>query len=171
MAGKSIEISFDLSFQRALVWQALTDPKALSLWLMETDFAPVSGQKFRFIGKPSRGWRGWIDGQVVQATVQERLSFSWHDMPAHDITWVSYDLEDMPGGTRVVLRHEGFNGSHGFLSGLFLRRRIGADWRSRFGRIGDILNSLRSTGDLAQAPKLTDDASWFRTRHTPLKNS
>ena len=36
--------------------------------------------------------------------------------------------------------------------------------------LGEVLSALRA-GDLSHAPKLSEDASWFKTRHTPLKNS
>jgi uncharacterized protein YndB with AHSA1/START domain len=40
------------------VWKALTDPKALSVWLMENDFQPRVGHRFRFRTKPRPGFDG-----------------------------------------------------------------------------------------------------------------
>ena len=46
------------------VWGAISTSKGLAAWLMENDFAPHIGHRFRLIGEAVPGWRGDEDGTV-----------------------------------------------------------------------------------------------------------
>ena len=60
------------------VWEAITDPAAISDWLMPTDFAPRLGHKFQFRTKPEPGpprrlaytWKGGGIDTVVTFMLQ-----------------------------------------------------------------------------------------------------
>jgi uncharacterized protein YndB with AHSA1/START domain len=54
----------------AKVWRALTDPALMALWMMEArpeGFSPTVGTRFKFVGKPQMGWRGFVECDVLEA--------------------------------------------------------------------------------------------------------
>lgn len=138
MAGAKRKIVLETTYPQSVaeVWAALTDKRALSQWLMETDFEPVVGRKFQFRAKPMPGWRGYVDAQVLELVREKRVSYSWQGMPEHSVMTVSWDLAPAAGGgTRLTLTHDGFDSTHGFLSGLFLRAMLKAGWKKMMRKL------------------------------------
>lgn len=96
------------------VWRALTTPESMGRWLMEPEgFQPVVGTRFAFHGQPmpSVGFSGAIAGEVLAVVEGEELSISWADArsdkpAAWVVTWM---LRPEGHGTRVILRHTGFD--------------------------------------------------------------
>jgi uncharacterized protein YndB with AHSA1/START domain len=96
------------------VWQALTNPELMARWLMESDeFAPVVGTRFTFRGQPmpSVNFSGEIACEVLEVIEGEQLAISWTDAHADKpVSWVvRWTLHPEGAGTRVILRHSGFN--------------------------------------------------------------
>ncbi len=58
------------------VWRALTDSQAMADWLMDNDFKPEVGHKFRFTAPDSRGWRGYVDCEVLEVDPPRKLSYT-----------------------------------------------------------------------------------------------
>jgi uncharacterized protein YndB with AHSA1/START domain len=109
----------------AAVWRALTEPAALSAWLMPNDFRPEVGHKFQFrVPKPPIGWRGIVDCEVLVVDPPRRLSYTWLGDPKYRPTKVTWTLEPVEGGTRLRLEHTGFRG----IGGMFLRWMLGSGW-------------------------------------------
>jgi uncharacterized protein YndB with AHSA1/START domain len=88
------------------VWEYLTKPDLLAQWLMETDFQPTVGHKFRFICEAIAYC------EVLEVQPFSRLSYSWQgdsidgSGPFHStVTWT---LTPDTGGTRLQLVHNGF---------------------------------------------------------------
>jgi uncharacterized protein YndB with AHSA1/START domain len=107
------------------VWRALTDRRALSTWLMETDFEPVLGKQFTFRDKPRPGWDGITHGEVIELEPPRRLAYTWRGRPGPDKpftidTVVRWTLEPAGTGTRVVIEHTGFAGFRGVLVSFIL---------------------------------------------------
>lgn len=119
----AIRLSRVLPAPRAAVWAALTDPDALADWLMPNDFAPRVGHRFTFRTDPAPGFDGIVRCEVLELVERERLRFSWVGGPLD--TTVTFTLADDPGGTRLVLEHEGFEG----LRTLVPRIVLGFGWR------------------------------------------
>lgn len=97
-----------------LVWQALTTSELMARWLMEpTGFAPVAGTRFSFHGRPmpSVGFSGEITCEVLAVVECEQLAISWTDPQADNpVSWVvTWTLHPEGHGTRVILRHDGFD--------------------------------------------------------------
>jgi uncharacterized protein YndB with AHSA1/START domain len=104
------------------VWQAITDPAMLAEWMYPNDFEPRVGHPFTFRvpGNPQVGF----DGLTVHCEVLEceppseqgggRLAFSWTAGGAVVDTRVSFQLETIGDGTRVLLEHSGFDVSQPF---------------------------------------------------------
>ncbi|MBW4502016.1 MAG: SRPBCC domain-containing protein [Scytonema hyalinum WJT4-NPBG1] len=87
------------------VWQVLTNRRALAAWLMENDFEPRVGHKFRFQESTLPGLDESIDCEVIELEEPKRLSYTWQDkfMPQPSIvTWI---LESQEGGTQLRLQH------------------------------------------------------------------
>jgi uncharacterized protein YndB with AHSA1/START domain len=97
------------------VWRALTDPRAVSTWLMENDFQPTLGHRFTFRAKPQPGWDGVTYCEVIEIDAPRRLAYTWRGgakgKPATLDTVVRFTLEQVAeGGTRLLLEHDGFDG-------------------------------------------------------------
>jgi len=63
------------------VWRALTDRRALSTWLMETDFEPVLGHRFTFRSKPRPGWDGITHCEITELDPPRRIAYTWRGGP------------------------------------------------------------------------------------------
>jgi uncharacterized protein YndB with AHSA1/START domain len=113
---------------RAKVWRALTEPALIGEWLMKPEgFAPVVGTRFVLRAEgPQRGWRGFVECEVLAVSVERLLRYSWVGDPAHPPLTLTFTLhDDAKGGTRLVLDHEGFEGFGGWL---LARLMMGPGW-------------------------------------------
>jgi uncharacterized protein YndB with AHSA1/START domain len=92
------------------VWRALTDPAALSEWLLPTDFRPQPGHRFRFRNRVGRNGRPdpgseTICGEVIAVDGPHRLAYTWQGERDAEPTLVTWTLEPVEGGTRLLLTH------------------------------------------------------------------
>ncbi|MER6433758.1 SRPBCC domain-containing protein [Streptomyces sp900105245] len=113
---RDLTLETDLPHLPADVWQALTDPAALSEWLMPVhDFEPVVGQRFHLRAKPMPGWDGVIEGKILEADEPHRLVYTWKGSRMRSNTAVRWTLTALPhgAGTRLRLDHQGFEGIGG----------------------------------------------------------
>ena len=128
---------------RSAVWRALTEPALLRRWLMEPEgFAPVAGTRFVLRARgPHRGWRGFVECEVLGVEVERTLRYSWVGDPDQPPLTVTFTLSDEGAGTRLVLDHEGFEG----LGGWFVARlAMGPGWgRMLRRRLADVLGGAR----------------------------
>jgi hypothetical protein len=66
-----IHLVRDYPYAPIQVWQAVTDPELVPLWTATgrggrpVGFRPEPGTKFRFVGKPTPGWNGIVDCEVL----------------------------------------------------------------------------------------------------------
>ena len=96
------------------VWEYLTQPELIALWLMPNDFKAVVGHEFQFQTKPIPGLG--LDGifycRVLEIIPLKRLTYSWKGGSGNGIaildTIVEWSLEEHENGTRLLLRHSGF---------------------------------------------------------------
>jgi uncharacterized protein YndB with AHSA1/START domain len=103
------------------VWEVLTAPEWVARWTTTgqggrpEDFAPVVGQRFRFVGKPTMGWAGVVYCEVKEVDEPRMLHYTWKgDEESDDVTDVRYLLEPTADGTRFTWDHTGFTGVGGF---------------------------------------------------------
>ncbi|MFH7026527.1 MAG: SRPBCC domain-containing protein [Heteroscytonema crispum UTEX LB 1556] len=89
------------------VWQVITNRRALAAWLMENDFEPRIGHKFRFQHSTLPGLNGSIDCQVIELDEPKRLSYTWQDKLMQQPSIVTWILNPVDGGTRLQLEHKG----------------------------------------------------------------
>jgi uncharacterized protein YndB with AHSA1/START domain len=120
LATGSVVGTVDIAASAERVFRALSDPKELVQWwgspdtyrphLWDADFRV--GGAWRVVGKSAAGEPYSVFGEFLEITPPRRLVQTWvydwddgRDQPPSRLTYV---LEDIPGGTRVTVRHEGF---------------------------------------------------------------
>ncbi|MCC7479363.1 SRPBCC domain-containing protein [bacterium] len=90
------------------VWAAITDPVAISEWLMPNDFKAEVGHEFQFRSQPQGNWDGIVYCKVLRVDAPHDLVYSWYNKQIN--TELSFHLESVAGGTRLELVHSGFSG-------------------------------------------------------------
>jgi uncharacterized protein YndB with AHSA1/START domain len=99
-----MEVFYPYSPQR--VWQVLTNRRALAAWLMENDFEPRVGHKFRFKDSTLPGLDESVDCQVIELEEPKRLSYTWQDRMMSQPSIVTWTLKPVHGGTQLQLEHK-----------------------------------------------------------------
>lgn len=125
------------------VWRALTTPELMARWLMEpTGFAPVVGTRFTFQGRPmpAAKFSGEIACEVIEVVDGERLTISWTDAhTGRSAGWlVSWTLHAEGSGTRVILRHSGFDPDDDVQQRS--RTIMGNGWARTITQLGSVLD-------------------------------
>ncbi|MGB5961845.1 MAG: SRPBCC domain-containing protein [Coleofasciculaceae cyanobacterium] len=90
------------------VWQVITNRRALAEWLMENDFEPRVGHKFRFQTEPQQGVNNTIYCEVIELDEPRCLSYTWTGNFMCPPTIVTWTLLPVEGGTKLQLEHTGF---------------------------------------------------------------
>lgn len=98
------------------VWEYLTKPELLELWLGPTDFQPIPGYKFRFISP--YGNHSYCE--VLEVKPFTRLSYSWQKNSTQDgkpfNSKVAWTLIPKDSGTELQLVHNGFTALADYLA-------------------------------------------------------
>jgi uncharacterized protein YndB with AHSA1/START domain len=132
----AIETAEFLPHRPQLVWRALTDPVLLGRWLMDNDFEPIVGHHFTFSTRPvpAQGFTGVIDCEVLELDPPRRLKISWAS--GHLDTTVEWRLEVEGRGTRLFLKHDGFDETDPVQAATL--KTLGGGWR------GHMVSRLRA---------------------------
>lgn len=101
-----LDIFYPYSPER--VWKAIANRRALAAWLMENDFEPRVGHKFRFQAQPQQGVEGTIYCEVIELDEPRSLSYTWRGSFTCKPTIVTWRLLPVDGGTQLQLEHNGF---------------------------------------------------------------
>lgn len=109
-----LNVFYPYSPQR--VWQAITNRHALAQWLMENDFEPRVGHKFRFEPQPHQGFHEAIHCEVIELDEPRRLSYTWRGGLSGKLTIVTWRLVPVEGGTQLQMEHTGFERNASTLS-------------------------------------------------------
>ncbi len=135
------------------VWRALTDPKLIALWAMRPEgFAPVVGNKSRFVAKPNPGWRGYVECEVLEVQEPSLLRYSWIGDDNGRKTYVTYKLEPTSQGTRLTFEHTGFTGVGGFL---LAKLMMGPGWNKMLSQgLPAVLADVGDDGQLVATSAL-----------------
>lgn len=88
------------------VWRALTQGPLIKEWMMDNDFEPVVGHRFKFRSAPVPNWNGIIDSKVLVVEPNKKLSYSWGSMGLESV--VEWTLLATSGGTLVRMEQSGF---------------------------------------------------------------
>ncbi len=100
------EIVHDIFYPHPVerVWRALTEPAELAAWLMPNNFQAEPGHRF-LLEAPLH--IGEFECEVLEVDPPRQLSYTWRGGPLEH-TVVSWLLTPQDGGTRLQLRHNGF---------------------------------------------------------------
>ncbi|MEO9823102.1 MAG: SRPBCC domain-containing protein [Paracoccaceae bacterium] len=130
MSDSSIHKSIYLKATPAEVWAYLTEPEKLAIWFHKPDETLVEGS-YAMYGAESGDKLMWGDVQVAEPFT--RLEYTFTITPMGDaISTVKWVLEEVTGGTRLSLTHEGLpQGQEAF--GLLLALDKG--WDDHMGRM------------------------------------
>jgi uncharacterized protein YndB with AHSA1/START domain len=90
------------------VWQVITNRRALAAWLMDNDFEPRVGHKFRFQAQSQPGLEDTIYCEVIELDEPRSLSYTWWGSFTCKPTIVTWTLVPVDGGTQLQLEHKGF---------------------------------------------------------------
>ena len=105
----NLDLAFEGVFPHpiAAVWRALTDPAAISDWLMTTtDFRPVVGARFRMKTRQLSA-DGWVRAEVLELDPPRRMVWAWSANDGAAPTTVTFELTSEAGGTHLKLTHVG----------------------------------------------------------------
>ena len=105
-ATRSLVIEKELPHPVGKVWRALTQGALIKEWLMDNDFQPEVGHKFKFRSTPMPNWNGIIDSEVLVVEPDKKLSYSWNSMGLESV--VVWTLVETSGGTLVRMEQSGF---------------------------------------------------------------
>jgi len=102
-----IELAFETRADPALAWTYLTDPERVGEWFAEVIPLGQVGDRYRIdFGEGSA-----VEGEVLEVEPGRRFAhgWAWTDAEPRQPTRVEWRVEPLPGGgTRIVLRHEGW---------------------------------------------------------------
>lgn len=89
----------------AKVWEYLTDPEKLAVWFHKPQVALTEGD-YEMYGAESGDRLMW--GEVLISEPFSRLEYTFSIAPmAGKFSTVRWTLEEVAGGTKLSLRHEG----------------------------------------------------------------
>jgi len=105
MTNTLLQKSIYLKATPAQVWAYLTEPAKLAIWFHKPKTALVEGE-YEMFGAESGDKLMW--GEVLLAEPFSRLEYTFTIAPMGDaVSTVRWNLEEVAGGTRLSLSHEG----------------------------------------------------------------
>jgi uncharacterized protein YndB with AHSA1/START domain len=128
--------SIYLKASKADVWAFLTDPDKLAMWFHKPKTALAQGDAYAMYCTTSGDKLMW--GDIITATPHSYLEYTFTIAPMGDATsTVKWTLEDVAGGTRLSLVHEGLPaGEDAFVLTLALDK----GWDGHFAQLRDALH-------------------------------
>jgi uncharacterized protein YndB with AHSA1/START domain len=140
---RSVVIERQLPHPPEKVWRALSQPDLIKEWLMQNDFAPVVGHRFKL----SADW-GHVDCEVLAVDLNRTLSYTWCAFGGHTV--VTFTLT--PSGTGTLLRME----QAGFPQD---QRQAYHGAKQGWARFLETLEQVLARPDGAQSAQLASDGS------------
>lgn len=136
MTNAVLQKTIFLRAEPETVWAYLTEPDRLAEWFHKPERPLAKGQKLEMFGTTSGDLLIW--GEVLEARPPEYLEYTFTVKPmGNAVSTVKWTLEPVPGGTRLVLLHEGLpQGAEAF--GLILALDDG--WDEHFGKMRKALH-------------------------------
>ncbi|HXC00058.1 MAG TPA: SRPBCC domain-containing protein [Terriglobales bacterium] len=121
------------------LWRALTESTLLAQWMMNNDFEPEIGRKFRFHAEPNPKWSGVVDCEVLIVDPLRCLSYTWGVGGSESgLQWVVlWTLTPTEGGTHVRMEQSGFRPDQ---QGAYGGAKYG--WQKFFGGLERVLGGL-----------------------------
>jgi uncharacterized protein YndB with AHSA1/START domain len=106
MTDTSLNKTIYLKAPRQQVWDYLTQPEHLAKWFHAPKTPMKQGEKLEMFGTTSGDLLIW--GKVIKADAPDYLEYTFTVGPMGDaVSTVKWTLADVPGGTKLSLKHEG----------------------------------------------------------------
>lgn len=103
---RSVVVEREMAHPPEKIWRALTQGELIKEWLMENDFQPSVGRKFRLRAAPFGKWDGVIDCEVLVVEPNQQLSYTWTTLGLESV--VAWTLTPTKTGTLVRIEQSGF---------------------------------------------------------------
>ena len=141
MPDSTIVKTIFLKADAETVWGFLTDKDKLGEWFHRADSDLVAGSDYVLRGQDDDGSEaGKCWGSVIEATRAEKLVYTFTIAPLGGaMTTVTWLLQEMHGGTRLTLHHEGIGAAAGDTA-LPLLMALDAGWDAHLGRLRNAAN-------------------------------
>ncbi len=130
---RSVVVEREIAHPPEKLWRALTQPHLIAEWLMQNDFAPVAGHRFKLSGD----WGG-VDCEVLTVEPNKTLSYTWdyaHADAAYNLkSVVTFTLTPTRTGTHLRVEQVGFRPQQ--------KQAFGgahAGWKQFFGKLEQVL--------------------------------
>lgn len=139
MSDSTIVKTIFLKADAETVWEFLTDKDKLGEWFHPADSDLAAGSDYVLTGQADDGSdvrKCW--GSVVESNRAKKLVYTFTIEPLGGaMTTVTWLLQEMHGGTRLTLHHEGIGAAAGDAA-LPLLMALEAGWDAHFGRLRDV---------------------------------
>jgi uncharacterized protein YndB with AHSA1/START domain len=103
---RSVVIERELPYPPEKIWRALTQPHLIDEWLMQNDFKPAVGHRFKLRRSPKPDVNIVIDCKVVVIEPHKTLSYTWDAYGLESV--VTWTLTPTSTGTRLRMEQSGF---------------------------------------------------------------
>ncbi|HSZ84479.1 MAG TPA: SRPBCC domain-containing protein [Puia sp.] len=114
------------------VWKALTDKDDMKKWYFEiAEFKPVVGFEFQFTGE-NEGRIFLHLCKIEEVVLNKKLKYSWRYEGQPGNSFVTFELFDEKGKTRLKLTHEGLETFPDTQD--FARKNFEAGWTYLIGK-------------------------------------
>ena len=124
------------------VWEYLTRPELMELWLMKNDFQPVAGHAFQFRANPYPpiGFDGIVYCTVLEIVPFKKLSYSLKCGPGEGVITIDsvvvWTLEPKDNGTELKLEH----GAYKVMENLLMFNSMDEGWLKHMNKIFELIN-------------------------------
>ncbi len=137
MTDTTLRKTVYLNASKKDVWAYLTEPDKLAIWFHAPKSTLKAGDELAMYGAESGNKVIW--GKVLRADPHDLLEYTFTIKPMGDaVSTVRWRLQEVPGGTRLSLEHEGLpQGAESF--GLTLALDKG--WDEHIGRMRESLHA------------------------------
>ena len=106
MTDNMLKKSIYLKAEKSAVWAYLTEPEKIGTWFHTPKSALADGQEYAMYGRDSGDKLMWGEVQVYEP--HDRLEYTFSIAPMGGaISTVKWQLDEVPGGTRLSLEHVG----------------------------------------------------------------
>ena len=108
MKKESLVIERTYSAPVEKVWKAITNKDEMKQWYFDlSEFKPVVGFEFQFTGEGHKGEKYLHLCKITDVVVNKKLTYSWRYDGYEGISFVTFELFEEAGKTRLKLIHEG----------------------------------------------------------------
>jgi uncharacterized protein YndB with AHSA1/START domain len=132
--ARTVVVEREIAHPPEKLWRALTQPHLIAEWLMQNNFAPRVGHRFKLTGD----WGGVLDCEVLAIEPNRTLSYTWnfaHDDAAYNLqSVVTFTLTPTRAGTHLRMEQAGFRPDQ--------KQAFGgakAGWQQFFGKLEQVL--------------------------------